>query len=57
MVLDQKPEHVVYVSCNYHRLMQELTKFKDVYDVQSVQAFDLFPHTPHVELVVKLKKK
>jgi tRNA (uracil-5-)-methyltransferase len=57
MVLDQKPEHVVYVSCNYHRLMQELTKFKGVYDVQSVQAFDLFPHTPHVELVVKLKKK
>lgn len=57
MVLDQKPEHVVYVSCNYHRLMQELTKFKDVYRVESVQAFDLFPHTPHVELVVKLKKK
>ena len=57
MVLEQKPQHIVYVSCNYHRLMGELSKFKEVYEIEKIDAFDLFPHTPHVELVVKLKKK
>lgn len=56
-LLERAPETIVYVSCNYHRLVQELTQFKTLYDIASVEGFDLFPHTPHVELVVTLKKK
>jgi len=49
-----KPPTMVYVSCNFHRLVEELKQFKTVYRVESLQAFDLFPHTPHVEVIAKL---
>ena len=52
-VLEMKPPSIVYVSCNYHRLVEELKELKTAYRVESVKAFDLFPHTPHVEVVAK----
>lgn len=45
---------LIYVSCNFHRLVEELNELKKVYAVSEVQALDLFPHTPHVEVVLKL---
>lgn len=56
-VLDMAPQTIVYVSCNYHRLVHELVQFKEKYTVEQVVAIDLFPHTPHVEVVVKLNKR
>lgn len=56
-VLEQQPPTIVYVSCNYHRLVEELKQFKTDYTVTSVHALDLFPQTPHVEVVVKLRRK
>jgi tRNA (uracil-5-)-methyltransferase len=53
-LLEKKPRTIIYVSCNYHRLVQELTQFKTAYHVQSLQAVDMFPHTPHVEVVTRL---
>lgn len=53
-VLEKKPLTIVYVSCNYHRLVEELKKFKEVYRIESLSAIDMFPHTPHVEVVAKL---
>jgi len=53
-LLEHKPQEIVYVSCNYHRLVDELKEFKSVYRIASLHALDLFPHTPHVEVVVKL---
>lgn len=53
-VLEKKPPIIVYVSCNYHRLVDELKQFKTAYTVESVQAVDMFPHSPHVEVVTKL---
>ena len=55
-VLEKKPQTIVYVSCNYHRLVEELKKFKEVYAIEELKALDLFPHTPHVEVVVKLTR-
>jgi tRNA/tmRNA/rRNA uracil-C5-methylase (TrmA/RlmC/RlmD family) len=34
--------------------MVELSKY---YDVEKIRAIDMFPHTPHVELVTALVKK
>ncbi len=45
---------IIYVSCNYHRLEQELPKFMERYTIQSIQPLDLFPQTPHVEVVVTM---
>lgn len=53
-VLEMKPREIVYVSCNFHRLVEELKQFKTAYRIESVTALDLFPHTPHVEVVAKL---
>jgi tRNA/tmRNA/rRNA uracil-C5-methylase (TrmA/RlmC/RlmD family) len=53
-VLEKKPGTIVYVSCNFHRLAEELKEFKKAYRVAELAALDLFPHTPHVEVVALL---
>lgn len=53
-IIENKPPIIVYVSCNFHRLVDELKQLKEHYRVESIQALDLFPHTPHVEVIIKL---
>lgn len=53
-LLENRPPQIIYVSCNYHRLAEELKQLETKYRVESMQALDLFPHTPHVEVVTKL---
>jgi tRNA (uracil-5-)-methyltransferase len=55
-LIENEPPMIVYVSCNFHRLVDELKQLKTKYKVESLQALDLFPHTPHVEVVVKLAR-
>lgn len=56
-VLRIQPEKIVYVSCNYKNFARELVKLKEIYNVEAMRAVDMFPHTPHVELVTRLVKK
>ena len=56
-LLEKKPKTIVYVSCNYKRLVEELKEFKTIYSVEEVSAFDLFPQTAHVEVVAKMTLK
>ncbi|MBE7525560.1 class I SAM-dependent RNA methyltransferase [candidate division WWE3 bacterium] len=56
-LVDKKYPALIYVSCNYHRLTEELKKLKRAYRVDDVKALDLFPHTPHVEVVAKLTSR
>ena len=53
-LLENVPPKIVYVSCNFHRLVDELKLLKEKYRVTNLQALDLFPHTPHVEVVATL---
>jgi 23S rRNA (uracil1939-C5)-methyltransferase len=55
-VLDMTPERIVYVSCNPSTLARDLGLMKEVYRVLEVQPVDMFPHTYHIEVVVKLEK-
>jgi 23S rRNA (uracil-5-)-methyltransferase RumA len=55
-LLDNMPPKIVYVSCNFHRLVDELKKLKTAYRVESVEALDLFPQTPHVEVITVLRR-
>jgi len=55
-LLEMAPKRIVYVSCKYTRLVQELPEFLKTYKITSLQAFDLFPHTPHVEVVAVLER-
>ena len=55
-LLTKLPERMVYISCNYKRLVEELKLLKGAYRIETLQAFDLFPHSPHVEVVASLVK-
>ncbi|NSW86641.1 MAG: 23S rRNA (uracil(1939)-C(5))-methyltransferase RlmD [Syntrophobacteraceae bacterium] len=56
-VLELAPKRIVYVSCNPSTLARDLTSFLETYKVERVLPFDFFPHTPHIECVVKLVRK
>ncbi len=49
------PARVVYVSCDPATLARDTLAFGDGYRVRSVQSWDLFPQTAHVETVVCLE--
>ncbi len=50
------PKTVVYVSCNPETLARDLQYLRQNsrYRVQKIQPVDMFPHTQHIECVVKL---
>ncbi len=51
------PKTIVYVSCNPKNFAREMVQLQEHYIVSSLRAIDMFPHTPHVELVAKLERK
>jgi 23S rRNA (uracil1939-C5)-methyltransferase len=52
---DIKIEKLIYVSCNPATLARDLKLFSEKgYKIEQVQPVDMFPHTPHIETVVKL---
>ena len=56
-ILNAAPKRIVYVSCNPATQARDLQLMDVQYKVCEVQPVDMFPHTPHVENVVLLKKK
>ena len=56
-ILRAAPERIVYVSCNPATQARDLQDLDEQYKVIEVQPVDMFPHTPHVENVVLLKKR
>ena len=56
-ILKDKPQSIVYVSCNPKTLGANLESLGEAYRVESAVGLDMFPQTPHVEVVVKLKLK
>lgn len=56
-ILKDRPETLVYVSCNPKTLSQNLKELSESYKIEEAVGLDMFPHTPpHVEAVLKLRK-
>ncbi|WP_300561800.1 23S rRNA (uracil(1939)-C(5))-methyltransferase RlmD [Companilactobacillus sp.] len=56
-ILDNRPEKLVYISCNPSTLAKDLTLLTKKYRVDYLQPVDMFPQTPHVETVVKFSRR
>jgi 23S rRNA (uracil1939-C5)-methyltransferase len=54
-LLNIKPPQIIYVSCNPSTLARDLKILcEECYKLEKVQPIDMFPHTYHIETVVKL---
>lgn len=57
VILNARPERIVYVSCNPATQARDLALMDSLYRVEEVQPVDMFPHTQHVENVVRMTRR
>ena len=57
VLLRAAPQRIVYVSCNPATQARDLAVLDAAYRIEAVQPVDMFPHTHHVENVVKLVRR
>ena len=57
VILEAEPERIVYVSCNPATQARDLALLDAKYCITAIQPVDMFPHTQHVENVVRLERK
>ncbi len=57
VILNAEPQRLVYVSCNPATQARDLALLDTKYKIEAVQPVDMFPHTQHVENVVKLTRR
>lgn len=53
-ILSMEAPVVVYVSCNPATQARDLQLLSENYKIDAIQTVDMFPHTHHIETVVKL---
>ena len=54
VILKAEPSRIVYVSCNPASQARDIAILACKYDITAVRPVDMFPHTHHVENVVRL---
>ena len=52
-----QPEKIIYLSCNPITQVRDLTPLLDFYNLEFIEGYNFFPHTPHIESLVFLSKK
>ncbi len=56
-LVELRPRSLLYVSCNAKRLREEMPTFLETYHLTALRAVDMFPHTPHVEVLAAFERK
>ena len=57
VIMNAEPEVIVYVSCNPATQARDIALLDSKYKVTDIQPVDMFPHTHHVENVVRMVKR
>ncbi len=55
--LVEQPPQIAYLSCNPATQARDLAKLQERYDIKYFEAFNFFPHTPHIETLAILHRK
>lgn len=56
-IFKTQAQNIFYLSCNISTLSRDLENFSEDYEVKSLQGFDMFPQTDHLEVLAHLVKK
>lgn len=59
VVAKLNPSRIVYISCNPATQVRDIKLLLEqtIYHIDLVQPVDMFPHTPHIEVVTRLEKQ
>jgi 23S rRNA (uracil1939-C5)-methyltransferase len=57
VIMERAVEKIVYVSCNPSTLARDLEIMSEKYEILEIQPVDMFPHTYHIESVVKMIRR
>ena len=55
-IIGMSPERIIYMSCNPSTCRDDL-KMLEGYHIDFLEAYDMFPQTPHVETLTLLTRK
>jgi 23S rRNA (uracil1939-C5)-methyltransferase len=55
--LEVLPPQIIYLSCNPATQARDLALLQDRYDIEFVEVYNFFPRTPHIEVLVVMRKK
>lgn len=50
------PPQIIYLSCNPITQARDIALLQDMYSLQSLQGYNFFPRTPHIESLAALKR-
>lgn len=56
LIISLKPDKLCYVSCDPFTLARDLNILSEYYDVEKINALDMFPNTYHVECVCIMER-
>ncbi|MEE4311916.1 MAG: 23S rRNA (uracil(1939)-C(5))-methyltransferase RlmD [candidate division KSB1 bacterium] len=57
-IIEMRPEKIIYVSCNPATLARDAKMLcQEAYSLERVLPVDMFPHTPHCEVITVMTKK
>lgn len=56
-VLDEKPEKIIYLSCNVSTHARDIKLLSPAYRIKFLKLYNFFPRTPHVESLCILERK
>ncbi len=56
-LLQEQPSKIIYLSCNPNSQAMDLKLLKEKYSIKSVNVFNFFPRTPHIESLVILERR